>query len=154
MTDTIVKLENVWIWRERHLALRDVSLDLRDNRFIGLMGPNGGGKTTLIKTIAGLIRPDRGTITVSGPVARTIGYVEDWKAGKRGFIQPDADGSTVQLHWGCEHAVTLLRQIAYAYAALGALPTDAIPIHSKLDHAGDFTFVDPARDWYRLPAGG
>jgi len=75
MTDTIVKLENVWIWRERHLALRDVSLNLRDNKFIGLMGPNGGGKTTLIKAIAGLIKPDRGTITVSGPVAQTIGYV-------------------------------------------------------------------------------
>ena len=75
MSDTIVRLENVWIWRGRHLALRDVSLNLRDSKFIGLMGPNGGGKTTLIKAIAGLIKPGRGTITVSGPVARTVGYV-------------------------------------------------------------------------------
>jgi len=75
MADTIVRLANVWIWRGRHLALSDVSLNLRDNKFIGLMGPNGGGKTTLIKAIAGLIKPDRGTITVSGPVARTVGYV-------------------------------------------------------------------------------
>jgi len=75
MEDTIVRIENLWIWRERHLALRDVSLDLKNNKFIGLMGPNGGGKTTLIKAIAGLIKPDRGTVTVSGPVARTIGYV-------------------------------------------------------------------------------
>jgi ABC-type Mn2+/Zn2+ transport system ATPase subunit len=55
--------------------LRDVSLKIEDNKFIGLMGPNGGGKTTLIKAIAGLIKPDRGTVTVSGPVARTVGYV-------------------------------------------------------------------------------
>jgi zinc transport system ATP-binding protein len=75
MEDTIVELRNVWVWREKHLALKDVSLDLKDNKFIGLMGPNGGGKTTLIKVIAGLIKPDRGTIKVSGPVARTIGYV-------------------------------------------------------------------------------
>ncbi len=75
MGDTIVRLENVWIWRGRHLALRDVSLNLQDRKFIGLMGPNGGGKTTLIKAIAGLIKPDRGTITVSGSVVRTIGYV-------------------------------------------------------------------------------
>ena len=75
MADTIVSLENVWIWRGRHLALRDVSLNLKDNKFIGLMGPNGGGKTTLIKAVAGLIKPDRGTMTISGPVARTVGYV-------------------------------------------------------------------------------
>ncbi len=75
MGSTIVRLENVWIWRGRHLALRDVSLDIKDNKFIGLMGPNGGGKTTLIRAIAGLIAPDRGSITVSGPVAGTIGYV-------------------------------------------------------------------------------
>lgn len=75
MAKTIVRLENVWIWRGRHLALRDVSLDIQDNKFIGLMGPNGGGKTTLIKAIAGLIKPDRGSIEISGPVARTVGYV-------------------------------------------------------------------------------
>jgi zinc transport system ATP-binding protein len=75
MAEPIVKLENVWVWRGRHLALREVSLCIEAQKFIGLMGPNGGGKTTLLRVIAGLIKPQRGTVEVSGPVARTIGYV-------------------------------------------------------------------------------
>lgn len=75
MAETIVQLDNVWVWRSENLALKDVSLAIKRGRFIGLMGPNGSGKTTLIKTIVGLIKPDRGRITVNGPSAQTIGYV-------------------------------------------------------------------------------
>ena len=39
------------------------------------MGPNGGGKTTLLKTIVGLIKPDRGKVTAGSPVGSTVGYV-------------------------------------------------------------------------------
>ncbi len=72
---TIVELENVWVWRGKNLALKDVTLRIEEGKYIGLMGPNGGGKTTLLKTIAGLIKPDRGKVKISGPISRTIGYV-------------------------------------------------------------------------------
>ena len=75
MAKTIVELANVWVWRGGNLALRDVTLNIEEGKFIGLMGPNGGGKTTLLKTIVGLIRPDRGKVRVSGPASKTIGYV-------------------------------------------------------------------------------
>jgi zinc transport system ATP-binding protein len=39
------------------------------------MGPNGGGKTTLLKVIVGLEKPDRGTVRVAEPAGRTVGYV-------------------------------------------------------------------------------
>jgi zinc transport system ATP-binding protein len=71
----VVRVENVWVWLGETLALRDVSLDIEEGRFIGLMGPNGGGKTTLIKTIVGLIKPDRGRVIVRSPVGSTMGYV-------------------------------------------------------------------------------
>jgi zinc transport system ATP-binding protein len=71
----IVSLAHVWVWLGDTLALQDVSLNIHEGRFIGLMGPNGGGKTTLLKTIVGLIRPDRGSVAVRGPAGRNIGYV-------------------------------------------------------------------------------
>ncbi len=71
----IVELEGVWVWLGRNLALRDVTLSIDEGRFVGLMGPNGGGKTTLLKTIAGLIKPDRGRVKVYGERSRIVGYV-------------------------------------------------------------------------------
>lgn len=75
VAEPIVRLENVWVWLGQTLALRDVSLDIEAGKFIGLMGPNGGGKTTLLKIIVGLIRPDRGRVVLQKPVGKTVGYV-------------------------------------------------------------------------------
>lgn len=47
-------------------ALAGVSLEIPAGEFFGLLGPNGAGKTTLISTLAGLARPDAGTIRVMG----------------------------------------------------------------------------------------
>lgn len=71
----IVELKGVWVWLGSNLALKDVTLSIEQGRFVGLMGPNGGGKTTLLKTIAGLIRPDRGYVKVYGERSKIVGYV-------------------------------------------------------------------------------
>ena len=68
------------MWRGQNLALKDVTLDVDRGKFVGLMGPNGGGKTTLLKVIAGLIRPDRGSVRVEGPINKTVGYVPQEQA--------------------------------------------------------------------------
>lgn len=47
-------------------ALDRVSFDIREGEFFGLLGPNGAGKTTLIGALAGLVRPDAGTLEVQG----------------------------------------------------------------------------------------
>jgi zinc transport system ATP-binding protein len=73
--EPIVSLKGIWVWRGHNLALQDVSLDIARGKFVGLMGPNAGGKTTLLKVIVGLIKPDRGTVKVAGPVTKTVGYV-------------------------------------------------------------------------------
>ncbi|MFZ1947174.1 MAG: metal ABC transporter ATP-binding protein [bacterium] len=72
---SVVSLSKVWVWRGHNLVLRDVSVEIGSGKFVGLMGPNGGGKTTLLKVIVGLIRPDRGEVMVTGPINRTVGYV-------------------------------------------------------------------------------
>lgn len=49
-----------------HKVLTDVSFNLEKGKILGLAGPNGCGKTTLIKSILGLVTPDQGTLQVSG----------------------------------------------------------------------------------------
>jgi lipopolysaccharide transport system ATP-binding protein len=53
-------------------ALKDVSFQLRKGEALGLVGKNGSGKSTLLRIIAGLIRPDAGSIEVNGRVAPLI----------------------------------------------------------------------------------
>jgi zinc transport system ATP-binding protein len=62
------------------VILRDVNLVVEDNDFIGIIGPNGGGKTTLLKVILGLIKPYRGTVKFFNPAGSNspgnlIGYL-------------------------------------------------------------------------------
>jgi len=47
-------------------ALTDISFTIRQGEFFGLLGPNGAGKSTLISALAGLVRPDAGTLEVTG----------------------------------------------------------------------------------------
>ncbi len=50
-----------------------VNLEVRDGEFLGLIGPNGGGKTTLLKLLLGVLKPDSGEVRVLGRLAHTLG---------------------------------------------------------------------------------
>jgi ABC-2 type transport system ATP-binding protein len=58
--------------KETFWALRNVSFDIRAGEAVGLVGGNGGGKSTLLKMIAGVLLPDEGTVEVQGGVAPLI----------------------------------------------------------------------------------
>ncbi|MEJ2101494.1 MAG: ABC transporter ATP-binding protein [Desulfobacterales bacterium] len=79
MENSIVQIQNVWFAYNGKTVLQDVSLDIQPGDFIAMIGPNGGGKTTLLKLILGLLRPDRGSIKVLGgpseKASHHIGYV-------------------------------------------------------------------------------
>ncbi len=79
MDQKIVDIKNVSFSYNAEAVLEDVSLDIGKGDFIAVTGPNGGGKTTLLKLILGLLKPDRGSIEVLGQsalrAAPNIGYV-------------------------------------------------------------------------------
>ena len=63
----MLELENIcWSTPEGVPILKDLSLRIEDTGLAVVTGPNGGGKTTLARIIAGLISPDRGTILLDG----------------------------------------------------------------------------------------
>lgn len=63
-------------------VLSNVSFDVNEKDFVGLIGPNGGGKTTLLKIMLGLITPDKGEIRIFGKKPKSarnkIGYVPQY----------------------------------------------------------------------------
>ncbi|GAB3875543.1 ABC transporter ATP-binding protein [Terrabacter terrigena] len=58
--------------KETFWALKDVSFTVGPGEAVGLVGSNGGGKSTLLKTIAGVLLPDEGQVAVNGGVAPLI----------------------------------------------------------------------------------
>ncbi len=73
----MIELEHVSKTYERTLAVDDLSLTVRQGEFFAFLGPNGAGKTTTIKLVAGLLRPNAGTIRVGG-----IDVEKDYLAAK------------------------------------------------------------------------
>jgi len=64
-------------------ALQDVDFKVFEHDFIGVIGPNGGGKTTLLKVILGLVRPATGKIVFSNDLinGNNIGYLPQMSTG-------------------------------------------------------------------------
>ena len=79
MTLEIVSLKDVWVHYDNVLALENINLSINKSDFLGIIGPNGGGKTTLLKVIVGLVEPSRGEVRVFGDTPersrRQVGYV-------------------------------------------------------------------------------
>lgn len=86
--ETLVSIRDVSVRYGNYTALEHASLDIFDDDFIGIIGPNGGGKTTLIKTILGTI-PYSGTITLAPSLyadgKRLIGYMPQQSDFDRNF---------------------------------------------------------------------
>jgi ABC-type multidrug transport system ATPase subunit len=70
--NAVVELRQIHKKLGRGSFLTDVSLRVGQGAFYGLMGPSGAGKTSLLRTMLGLLRPDRGRVEVLGLPARQI----------------------------------------------------------------------------------
>lgn len=82
----VVSLSHVTFGYDDEVILRDVSLTIRAGDFLAVIGPNGGGKTTLLKLLLGLVKPWQGTVTWHRNLGRgRIGYVPQFSTFDKHF---------------------------------------------------------------------
>lgn len=85
----LIKLHALCAGYDSRIVLRDVDLTVYQNDFLGIIGPNGGGKTTLIKCILGLLKPAAGTIDFFDDEQQvdtiTMGYLPQYNTIDRKF---------------------------------------------------------------------
>lgn len=84
-----IHIENLTVSYEQTIALKNICLDVQKGEYLAIMGPNGGGKSTLLKSILGLIPIDSGKILIFGKSVNKLGtqisYVPQFSAVDRKF---------------------------------------------------------------------
>lgn len=83
MDEPVISLDNVWFFRNGRPVLENISFSIEKGDFTALIGPNGGGKTTLIRLMAGLLKPNQGEVRILGKPPRSV-------ATRLGYVPQDA----------------------------------------------------------------
>lgn len=86
MADSIIRLKNIDFSYDSKTVLKNVNLEIERGAFMGLVGPNGGGKTTIIKILLGLLKPDSGKVFINN---QPIDKFKNWN--KIGFVSQKAN---------------------------------------------------------------
>ena len=81
----VVRVENVTFGYDRRPILEGVSLDIGSTDYLAIIGPNGGGKSTLVKLILGLLEPWSGRISRRLSAPHAVGYVPQFASFDRLF---------------------------------------------------------------------
>jgi len=78
MSEPLIDVRDVWVTMRGHTVLEAVNLSIYPDDFFAIIGPNGGGKTTLLRVILGLLRPCRGEVRFRGGMS-SLGYVPQFR---------------------------------------------------------------------------
>ncbi|WP_292519764.1 ABC transporter ATP-binding protein [Methanoculleus sp.] len=83
MSTPVIEVDDVWVRLHGQTVLEAVSLAVNPNEFYAIIGPNGGGKTTLLRVILGLLAPSRGVVRILGrtekEMRKDLGYVPQFR---------------------------------------------------------------------------
>jgi zinc transport system ATP-binding protein len=102
-SQTIIELKNVCFTYSGDDVVKDVSLTIHKGDYVGMVGPNGGGKTTLLKLMIGLLTPYKGSIKLFDTDIRTF---KDWP--KIGYV-PQKNAFDLQFPVTVEEVVMMGR---------------------------------------------
>jgi len=85
-----VDIEDVWVRFDGKWVLKSIYLKCYEGEILGIVGPNGGGKSTLLKVILGLIKPEKGSVLLFGrkPGKQgrlNVGYLPQISHAERSF---------------------------------------------------------------------
>jgi zinc transport system ATP-binding protein len=87
--ENVIDLKDIWVSYGSVTVLESVNLTVKDKDFLAIIGPNGGGKSTLLKVILGLIRPDKGSVNLLGgrpaKTRKDVGYVPQYHSSNLDF---------------------------------------------------------------------
>lgn len=82
----IIEIKNASVGYQADVVLQNINLSIYDKDYIGVIGPNGGGKTTLVKLILGLLKPMQGEVIYNFPEnGNRIGYLPQVSQTDRSF---------------------------------------------------------------------
>src|SRR5271167_788317 len=84
MSDALLSVRGVTKRFGAFVAVSDFSLDIRQGERLGVIGPNGSGKTTFVNCIAGRLRPEAGSISFAG---RDVTALEAWRRARLGLAR-------------------------------------------------------------------
>lgn len=107
MKEKILAIHHLFFHYDSLTTLEDVNVEIFQGEFVGIFGPNGGGKTTLLKLIMGFLRPQKGKVLLFGrppeEMRHLIGYVPQAMRFDRDFpisvLEVVMMGSLRKLSW-------------------------------------------------------
>lgn len=88
MSKYALRIDNLSVQYGATTALSGVCMNVAEGEYLGIIGPNGGGKSTLLKAILGLVPIASGTVRIgegAGKDATPVGYVPQWAVMDKGF---------------------------------------------------------------------
>lgn len=148
MADTIIEVRNLDAAYNGNTVLQDVNLTVQRGDFLAIVGPNGGGKTTLLKCMVGLLKPRRGDIRIFGNSASGDGTSARNAAPRIGYV-PQQGGMPTAFPVTVEEAVLMGfsgRKWGWRFSR-----AEREAAHSVMDMVG---IADCARDRMNELSGG
>jgi zinc transport system ATP-binding protein len=89
MNSYAIEIENLSVYYGKVCALSNINMKVKKGDFVGIIGPNGGGKSTLLKAILGLVPIESGSIKIFGKDIKhcdtVLGYVPQFTTFDRKF---------------------------------------------------------------------
>ena len=99
---SMLEATNLSVKRSGKLVLEDVNLRINKGEFVGIVGPNGGGKSTFLLTVLGILQPANGSVTVFGHNPQTVNF-----NGKVGWVSQNAASIPTKMRMTVRELVSL-----------------------------------------------